>query len=129
MTLQSVRIKDGTIEAYRKDGSALGELTAIDGELEADLLEVHCALRARPNGKALPREFRFVTSKSDAEGALRFKATVRVFVLHRNSYALDGRIGDLKRRPRVDGELTAKMTLGVPMRAQTKELRPRLVSS
>ena len=36
VTLQSVRITNGTIEAYRKDGSALGELTAIDGELEAE---------------------------------------------------------------------------------------------
>ena len=49
-------------------------------------------------------------SAADAEGAIRFKATVRG-AERGNTYTVDGRILDLKGHPRIEGDVTAKLEL------------------
>lgn len=111
VSLQSVRITDGTIDIARKDGASLALLNGIDGELEADALDGPFRYRGNVRWDETPRELRFVTAKADADGALRIKASLRM-PAGTNSYTLDGKLSGLKQRPRLDGQVAAKLALG-----------------
>lgn len=110
VALQSVRVSSGTVTVARTDGSALAELTGIDGELEAEALEGPFRFKGSARWNDSPREIRLATARMDADGSLRFKTTVRVADTA-NSYVLEGRVSDVKSRPNLEGELTAKIAL------------------
>ncbi len=110
VALQSVRVSGGTVTVVRADGSALAELTAIDGELEAEALEGPFRFKGNARWNDSPREIRLATARMDTDGSLRFKTTVRVNETT-NSYVLEGRVSDVKSRPNLEGELTAKIAL------------------
>ncbi len=126
IALQSVRLRDGAIAIVRTQGGGLAEVGGIDGTLEADSLDGPIRFKGNAAWNGHQREIRFAGSKLDEQGLMRFKANVRV-PNSGNTYALDGRIGDLKGRPRLDGELTARIGLDVgdgPARAKAQAERP-----
>ena len=51
---------------------------------------------------------------TEADGAIRFKAIVRGTAGDSSVYSVDGRFDDLKGRPRLDGEVTAKLRVALP---------------
>ena len=110
VALQSVRVSNGQVVVTRADNSPLAELSAIDGELEAEALDGPFRFKGNARWNDSPRELRLATARMDADGSMRFKTTVRVAETA-NSYVLEGRVADLKQRPRLEGELTAKLSV------------------
>jgi uncharacterized protein involved in outer membrane biogenesis len=110
VALQSVKIDDGLISLQGPKGAMVGQIDGLRGEFKADSIEGPFAFRGTVGWEGLPREVRFATSAADPSGAIRFKAIVRGANAS-NSYTLDGRLLDLNGRPRVEGDLTAKIEL------------------
>lgn len=111
VALQSVKVTGGRIVVTRADNSPLAELTAIYGELEAEALEGPFRFKGNAHWNGSEREVRLSTARMDGDGTMRFKTIVRVADTA-NSYTLEGRVADLKQRPRLEGEISAK--IGVP---------------
>ena len=110
VTLQSVGIEGGTAIFVGPSGKDLAEFQAIDGELSADGFEGPFKFKGNAAWYGEPREIRFATTKPEADGALRFRASVRV-PANQNAYLFDGRVTDLKGRPHIEGELSAKLPI------------------
>lgn len=110
VTLQSVGIEGGTLMFVGPSGKDLAEFQGIDGELSADGFEGPFKFKGNAAWYDEPREIRFATTKPEGDGALRFRASVRVPV-NQNTYLFDGRVADLKGRPHIDGELSAKLPI------------------
>lgn len=113
VTLQSVRIKDGLVKLYGPKGIDFAELDGLNGELKADSIDGPFSFKGTFGWKGSPRELRVATGVTDASGAIRFKAIVRG-EKQANAYTVDGRLLDLKGRPRVEGDITAKLELDTP---------------
>ena len=110
VTLQSVGIEGGTMVFVSGTGKELAEFQGIDGELSADGFEGPFKFKGNAAWYGEQREIRFATSKPEADGSTKFRASVRV-PANQNSYSFDGRVLDLKGRPHLDGELTAKLPI------------------
>lgn len=110
VTLQSVGIEGGTMVFVSGTGKDLAEFQNIDGELSADGFEGPFKFKGTADWYREKREIRFATSKPEADGATKFRASLRV-PSNQNSYMFDGRVIDLKGRPHLDGELSAKLPI------------------
>ncbi len=110
VTLQSVKIKDGVVALQGPKGTGVAELDGLNGELKADTIEGPYSFKGTAKWQGTDRELRFATDVADAEGAVRFKATIRG-TKRTNSYTADGRIFDLKGHPRIEGNMTATLEL------------------
>lgn len=110
VALRDVSIFDGRVTFDSTGGGEIARLDGIEGMVSGDALDgpYKFAGTVRWNGRA--REVKLATARPDADGGVRFKSTVRA-PASGNSYVLDGRIGDLKGRPSLAGELTAKLDL------------------
>jgi uncharacterized protein involved in outer membrane biogenesis len=111
VALQSVEINDGAIIV---NGPARGELArfeSINGELTAEALDGPFKFKGDVTWDGAPRHVKIATAKTDPNGDLRFKAAVDVEGSG-NSYSFDGRIGDVTGKPRLEGDLVAKLALG-----------------
>jgi uncharacterized protein involved in outer membrane biogenesis len=118
VTLQSVRIEDGVVALHGPKGIGFAELKGLNGELKAESIEGPFSFKGTAKWQDTDQELRFGTSPADLEGGIRFKATVRGAELG-NTYTVDGRVTDLKGRPRIDGEVTAKLELDASQMPQT----------
>ena len=118
VTLQSVGIEGGTLSFFNASGRELAQFEAVDGELSADGFEGPFKFKGTASWYGEARELRFATGKPEADGSAHIKASVRL-PLSLNSYAFDGRIKDLKGKPQLDGELTAKLPV-----APSKTVKP-----
>lgn len=112
VTLQSVGIEGGTLVFVGPAGKELAEFQSVNGELSAEGFEGPFKFKGTASWYGDAREIRFSTSRSEADGATRFRATVRL-PSNQNNYLFDGRIVDLKGRPRIDGDLSAKLPLAL----------------
>ena len=108
VALQSVGIEDGTLVLAGPTAKNLAELSDISGELSADGFEGPFKFKGTANWDGEARDIRVATSKPEPEGATHLRAVVSA-PSTRNAYTFDGRVLDLKGRPRVEGELTAKL--------------------
>jgi hypothetical protein len=111
VTLQSVKIADGTVAFHGPRGIGFAELDGLNGELKAESIQGPFAFKGTTNWRGAEREVRIATGTTEADGSIRFKTTVRATSGNSGTYALDGRLEDLKGRPRIDGEITAKVEL------------------
>lgn len=111
LTLQSVKINDGTVALHGPKGIGVGELSGLNGELKAESINGPFSFKGIAASGEGGREVRFATGPVEADGGIRVKATVRGTASDANVYAIDARLADLKGRPRIDGELTAKLVL------------------
>ncbi|MFA5901178.1 MAG: AsmA family protein, partial [Hyphomicrobium sp.] len=121
VTLQSVKINDGTIAFHGPKGIGFAEIGGLNGELKADSVEGPFSFKGIANWADGARDVRIATGATEADGGIRFKATVRGASGNSNVYAIDGRLDDVRGRPRIDGELTAKLLLasdGLALAAQ-----------
>jgi uncharacterized protein involved in outer membrane biogenesis len=110
VALQSVQIHDGAVVFSAQEHGELTRFDDINGELNAEALEGPFKFKGRVNWGGAPRQVKIATAKLDPNGELRFKAAVDV-TGSSNSYMLDGRLSDLKDKPTLDGDLTAKLVL------------------
>jgi uncharacterized protein involved in outer membrane biogenesis len=127
VALQSVKIDDGMISLRGPKGTDVGFVDGLRGEFKADSIEGPYAFRGTVGWEGVPRQVRFATDAMDASGNIRFKAIVRGTKLA-NSYTLDGRLLDLSGRPRVEGDLTARIELESSAPLATPDGEPVLTS-
>lgn len=110
VTLQSVKIRDGVVAMHGPKGKEFAELDGLNGELKAETIEGPFSFKGTAKWKGEDRELRISTAAADVDGTIRFKATTRGTGAG-SVYTVDGRIIDLKERPRIDGDVTAKLEL------------------
>ena len=111
VALHSVRFLDGAVSIYGSDGQAITRIEKVNGELAAETLKGPFKFAGRATWSGEERDIKFVTTSPDADGGIKLKSNVRG-VLTANSYAFDGILADLTGKPRLTGEVTAK--LGLP---------------
>jgi uncharacterized protein involved in outer membrane biogenesis len=110
VALHSVKIVDGMVGL---SGAAVGEVTRledINGELTGDALEGPYKFVGETTWRGLNREVRVATAPPTADGVVQVKGSVRAQGTG-NTYSFDTRVGQLMERPRIDGELTARLAL------------------
>ncbi|MFA5949817.1 MAG: AsmA family protein [Hyphomicrobium sp.] len=108
VALQSVRVTDGAIILSGPVQGELARFDAINGELAAEALDGPFKFKGTLAWSGSARQVRVATAKYDANGDLRFKASVEAPQTG-NSYVLDGRLSELDGKPKLDGDLTAKL--------------------
>ena len=111
VSLQSLKIVDGVIAFHGPKGIGFAELDGLNGELKAESIDGPFAFKGITKYKGADRDVRISTGPREADGGIRFKAMVRGTAGATSIYTVDGRLDDLKGRPRVSGELTAKLAL------------------
>ncbi|HEY7670136.1 MAG TPA: AsmA family protein [Hyphomicrobium sp.] len=110
VTLQSVKIKDGVVALHGPKGIGFAELQGLNGEFKAESIEGPFSFKGTAQWQGKDQELRFATAPTEPDGGVRFKATVRG-AEQGNTYTVDGRVVDLKGRPRINGEVTANLVL------------------
>jgi uncharacterized protein involved in outer membrane biogenesis len=113
VALTSVKIADGVFAVHGTDGGERLRIEGLEGELSAPSLDGPYRFRGTYGKGAAQREIRIGTARADGDGSVRFRAMLRMGGAG-SSYALDGRVLDLMGRPRIEGELTARLpTVGI----------------
>jgi uncharacterized protein involved in outer membrane biogenesis len=113
VALASVKMADGVFALHGADGSERMRIEGLDGEFSAPSLEGPYRFRGVYGKGAAEREIRIGTARPESDGSVRFKASLRMGSAGSN-YTLDARLVDLMGKPRVDGELTARLpTVGI----------------
>ncbi len=125
VTLQSVKIVEGLVTLQGPKGNTFAELDGLNGELKADSMQGPFSFRGTTKWHDADREVRIATDAVDAEGAVRFKTTIRG-TKRDNAYTIEGRLLDLKGNPRVTGEVTAKLELDAPAVPSTQSPSPSI---
>ncbi|MBS0242752.1 MAG: AsmA family protein, partial [Proteobacteria bacterium] len=110
VTLDQVKISDGSLVILGPDGRARANYEHINGELSAQEIEGPYRLSAAFASGGAPRELRLSTAKPAADGSVRFKGTVRD-PAGGVSISLDGAARDIPRKLAIGGELTARLPL------------------
>jgi len=82
----------------------------LTGELGAPALDGPYRFRGIFGKGRAEREVRIATARPEPDGSVRFKASLR-FGDGASTYTLDGRLADLMGKPRIDGELTARLPI------------------
>ncbi len=108
--LQQVRIRDGIVSLRTPGVAEPLALSGIDGELAASSLDGPYRFRGLVDWEGSRREVRIATSQREADGKLRYKASVRS-PDNGNVFAVDGLLSELSPRARNTGTLTAKLPL------------------
>lgn len=111
VTLQSVSVEDGAMFLAGPGRRQLMRLDKITGELNADSLNGPFRFKGTMIHEGAEREVRFATAPTEADGAVRMKASVRTLASG-TTYTLDGRFADLGGKPRVEGDLGARFSVG-----------------
>ncbi len=112
VALQSVTLVDGIISFGGPHQPELAAIEDIDGELSADTLTGPYKFVGKLAWNGKPRDVRLSTAAQDANGDIRFKTAVKALDTL-NSYVLSGKFADIKGKPKLDGELTALLHIGL----------------
>ncbi len=110
VTLTSVKITDGLVAVHGPDGAERLRLEGFAGELSAPSLAGPYRYRGTFGKAGAKRELRIATARAEEDGAVRFKATIRVGD-GASTYTLDGRLADLTGRPYIEGDLSARLPI------------------
>ncbi len=110
VVLQQVRIKQGIVSLRTEGVTEPLTLSAIDGEVSAASLDGPYRFRGMVDWQGARRELRIGTSQREADGKLRYKASVRS-PDNGNSYLVDGEISEISARAKHTGSLSAKLPL------------------
>ncbi len=108
VALQSVNITDGSIGLSGPNGVQLTRLEGIAGELTADALDGPYKFKGKLEWNGDERQIKLATAKPEANGDIRFKASVGSAALG-GAFLLDGRLSDLASAPKLTGEIAAKL--------------------
>lgn len=108
VALRAVSISDGRASFERTGDAEVATLEGIMGTVSGESLEGPYKFAGTAKWSGHEREVRLATARPDPDGALRFKATVKVPGTASN-YVFDGRLADLAGRATLAGELTAKL--------------------
>lgn len=110
IVLQQVRVRQGLVSLKTPGTAEPLTLSGIEGEVAAASLDGPFRFRGTIDWYGSPRELRINTAQREADGKLRYKATIRA-VDSANVYAIDGQLSDTSVKARNTGTLTAKLPL------------------
>jgi uncharacterized protein involved in outer membrane biogenesis len=110
VSLGDVRVNRGTVTLYGADGNERGRVQGITGELSAATLLGPWRVRADLEVGDVRRELRLATILPDADGKVRFKATMTI-AGQATTWTLDGVATDPLGQPSLEGELSARLPL------------------
>ncbi len=110
VALHSVKLIDGVIAIYNPGAQPVARIDAVNGELSADALNGPFKFKGRATWGGEPHDIKFATTAPEADGTVRIKATSRT-ENSTNTFALDGKVASASDKPRLDGELTAKLAI------------------
>ncbi|MGQ0671248.1 MAG: AsmA family protein, partial [Hyphomicrobium sp.] len=110
VTLEQVSVINGSVSLNGSEGVELARIDGINGDLTSETLLGPFKFKGTAKWDGGLRDVRIATAAPEANGDVRFKANVTVAGT-KHAYTLDGRVADLKSKPRVEAELTAKLTL------------------
>lgn len=110
VTLTSLKIADGMIALHGTDGTERAKIEGLNGELSAPALEGPYRFRGTFVSAGAEREVRFATATPEADGEVRVRASLRQMDTGA-TYLLDALAADLMGKPRVSGELTARLPI------------------
>jgi AsmA family len=110
VALQSVRITEGAIAVHEADGRERVRLDRIQGEFGAPSIDGPYRFRGAYGPQGAEREVRLATAKPEADGAVRFKVSVKR-ADRGTSMAIDGRLIGLSETLRIDGDVVAQMPM------------------
>lgn len=108
IALTSLKIRDGVLAVHGADGNERMRIEGVEGELSSPAIDGPYRFRGTYGRTGAEREVRIATAKPEGDGAVRFRASLRLTDVG-SSYALDARLLDVMGKPRVDGELTARL--------------------
>ncbi len=113
VALTSVKIADGVFVVHGADDTERLRIEGFNGELSAPSLHGPYRFRGTYGKGAAQREIRIATARADGDGSVHFNATLAMGSAG-SSYALDGQMLDFMGRPRIEGDLTARLpTVGI----------------
>ena len=110
VALTSVKIADGVLALHGPDGMERTRLDGLTGELSAPALDGPYRFRGTFGKARGEREVRINTARPEPDGTVRLRATLRVGD-GASTYTLDGRLTDLMGKPRINGELIARLPI------------------
>ena len=128
LTLNSVRIIDGTLAFYGSDARPLRRVEAINGEFAAESLSGPFKFKGAAQFAGERRDIKFATTALDADGGLHVKGSSHASGSP-NTFTLDGRIEQAFTKPKLTGELSGKIPIpGVsPAAPENKAAQPQLL--
>lgn len=110
VTLTSLKITDGVLALHGTDGVERARLEGFKGELSAPSLHGPYRFRGSFVSGRAEREIRLATGAPEGDGDVQVRASLRL-VESGATYLLDARLADLMGKPRVKGELTARLPI------------------
>jgi uncharacterized protein involved in outer membrane biogenesis len=110
VVLQSVKIREGVLSVHAANGVERTRLENLTGELAAPSLEGPYRFRGTFGTGPGEHELRISTTRSEPDGSVRFKASLRALDARWIS-TLEARASDLMGKPRIEGELMASVPL------------------
>ena len=110
VTLTSLKIVEGVLAVHGPDGLERTRLQGVNGELSAPSLQGPYRFRGSFLSGGAERDLRFVTSTPEQDGGVKLRASLRLMDTGA-TYLLDGRAVDLMAKPRLDGDLTARLPI------------------
>lgn len=128
VTLQSVRIVDGTIGFDLQDSGTLAEITGLNGELTARDITGPFIFQGTGTVGGREREIRFATSEPSDNGQFRVKGSFRS-PDNTGLYSLDGLVEGLNDVPSLTGTLSARLRTRDGLGAPEAEIRSEITAS
>ena len=110
VTLTSLKIENGVLAIHGPDGLERTRLERLNGELSAPALNGPYRFRGTFRSDSAEREIRFATAPPEADGGIRMRASLRL-ADSGATYLVDARLADLMDKPRVDGQLSARLPI------------------
>jgi len=122
VTLQSVRIVDGSVGFDLEGGGTQFGISGVNGELSAQDISGPFSFQGVGEIGGKVRELRFATTVPDDDGAFRVKGTART-TRNTDIYTLDARVAGLDAVASVNGTLNARLRLREGLGAPEAEIR------
>lgn len=116
VSLRSVKITDGQISILSPEAATVGRIEAVNGELAADSLNGPFKFKGLATWGGQKHDIKVATAAAGNDGNLALKATSHTEGSS-NTFSLDGKLQDVLGKPKLTGDLTAK--LPVPGSSET----------
>jgi uncharacterized protein involved in outer membrane biogenesis len=110
ITLTSVKLTDATVALYGQKGEERLRVEGLNGEFSAPSLNGPYRFQGVYGKPGATREIKIATALGEPQEGTRFRASLRIGDSG-SIYTLNARLLDAATKPRVDGELTARLPI------------------
>lgn len=110
VSLRSVKIADGQVSVYGPGSVTIVRVEAVNGELSAESLKGPYKFKGHATWTGQQHDVKFATALAGSDGNVPINASSRTEGSS-NTFALDGTLQDLWGKPKLLGDLTAKLSV------------------